>query len=74
MDISLTGMSGIEATKRIKAILPFVRVYLFSAYQAHEFFDLMANSPADGFIQKSSIKAELMEMIEKEVKRRGLKK
>jgi DNA-binding NarL/FixJ family response regulator len=73
MDISLAGVSGVEVTKQIKAFLPNVRVYLFSAYELDEFRDLVLNSPADGFIQKSSIKAELMAMIEKEVNLRNKK-
>jgi DNA-binding NarL/FixJ family response regulator len=67
MDISLAGVSGVEVTKQIKAFMPHVRVHLFSAYELDEFRDLVLNSPADGFIQKSNIKAELMAMIEKEI-------
>jgi DNA-binding NarL/FixJ family response regulator len=73
MDISLAGVSGVEVTKQIKTFLPDVRVYLFSAYEVDEFRDLVLNSPADGFIQKSNIKAELMTMIEKEISAREQK-
>ncbi len=74
MDISLAGVSGVEVTRQIKAILPSVRVYLFSAYEVDEFRELVMNSPADGFIQKSSIKPELIAMINNELERRNLPK
>jgi len=74
MDISLAGVSGVEVTRQIKAILPGVRVYLFSAYEVNEFRELVMNSPADGFIQKSSIKPELIAMINNELERRNLPK
>jgi DNA-binding NarL/FixJ family response regulator len=70
MDISLPGGSGVEVTRKIKALLPKVRVYLFSAYEVDEFREIIDNSPADGFIQKSCLKPELIEMIQKELERR----
>jgi DNA-binding NarL/FixJ family response regulator len=70
MDISLSGTSGVEVTRKIKSTMPNVRVYLFSAYDADEFSDLTHNSPADGFIQKSFLKKELMDMVRKELERK----
>jgi DNA-binding NarL/FixJ family response regulator len=70
MDISLAGMSGVEVTRKIKSEFPHVRVYLFSAYDADEYRDLKINSPSDGFIQKSRLKTELQEMIQKEFERK----
>lgn len=72
MDISLAGVSGVEVTRHMKEIIPSVQVYLFSAYEVDEIRDLVTNSPADGFIQKSSLKLELLEMIKNEVNRRNL--
>jgi DNA-binding NarL/FixJ family response regulator len=72
MDISLSGMSGVEVTRKIKSKYPGVRVYLFSAYEVDEYRDLKINSPADGFIQKSRLKTELQQMIQSELERKNL--
>jgi len=74
MDISLPGMSGLDVTRKIKSFLPHVRIYLFSAYEVDEFRELVIDSPADGFIQKSCLKPELLDMIGKELGLRETKK
>jgi DNA-binding NarL/FixJ family response regulator len=66
-DMSLPGMSGVEIARKIKSIMPNVHVYIFSAYEVNEFRELELDSPADGFIQKSYLKSELMDMIQKEL-------
>jgi DNA-binding NarL/FixJ family response regulator len=71
MDISLSGMSGVEVTRKIKSKYPGVRVFLFSAYDVDEYRDLKINSPADGFIQKSRLKIELQQMIQSELERKN---
>jgi DNA-binding NarL/FixJ family response regulator len=70
MDISLSGVSGVTVTRTIKSLFPDMRVYLFSAYEVDEFRDVVPDSPADGFIQKSKLKIELTEMIRKELERK----
>jgi DNA-binding NarL/FixJ family response regulator len=67
MDISLAGVSGVEVTKEIKSFLPNTRIYLFSAFELDELRDILLNSHADGFVQKSNIKVELEAMVEKEI-------
>lgn len=67
LDMSLPGMSGIEITRKIKSIMPNIRIYIFSAYEVNEFRELELDSPADGFIQKSYLKSELTDMIKKEL-------
>jgi DNA-binding NarL/FixJ family response regulator len=74
MDISLPDIDGVALSRRIKAILPTVRIYLCSAYPVEEYRALEINSSADGFIQKSSLKLELLAMINKEVNRRKIVK
>ncbi len=71
MDISLSGISGVEITRRIKSDFPHVRVYLFSAYDVDEYRDLKYDSPSDGFIQKSRLKTELQQMIQIELERKN---
>jgi DNA-binding NarL/FixJ family response regulator len=74
MDISLSGTSGIEVARKIKAIRPETRIYLFSAYEIDEISELDLNSPADGFISKSKIKNDLLVMLKNETKWREQRK
>ena len=71
LDMSLPGGSGVEVAKNIKSFLPSIYIYLCSAYELSEFKDLNLDSPADGFIQKSSIKPELQAVIKKELERKN---
>lgn len=71
MDISLPGGSGVEVTKKIKSLLPNIYVYLCSAYELNEYKELRLDSPADGFIRKSSMKPELQAMLRKELERKN---
>lgn len=71
LDISLPGVSGVEVARTIKSILPNTYIYLCSAYQLNEYKELKLDSPADGFIQKSSMKPELQAMIQKELERKN---
>jgi two-component system, NarL family, competent response regulator ComA len=70
MDISLEGISGVEVTRQIKSGFPGVRIYLFSAYNVDEYRGIENDSLYDGFIQKSSLKTELQQMIQTELKRK----
>ncbi|MGD1046528.1 MAG: response regulator transcription factor [Bacteroidota bacterium] len=72
MDVSLPGASGVEVARKIKSFLPNTYVYLCSAYQLSEYRELKLDSPADGFIQKSSMKPELQAMIQKELERKNI--
>jgi len=70
MDISLSGTSGIELTRKIKSSYPHIRVYLFSAYDIEEYRKMQVDFPGDGFIQKSRLKTELEQMIQIELKKK----
>ena len=72
MDMSLPGGSGVEVARKIKLMFPNIYVYLCSAYELNEFRELNLDSPADGFIQKSSMKPELQAMIRKELERKNI--
>jgi DNA-binding NarL/FixJ family response regulator len=74
LDMSMPGLSGVEVARKIKSLLPNVYVYLCSAYELKEFRELNIDSPADGFIQKSSMKTELLAMIRKELDRKNVAK
>jgi len=71
LDMSMPGASGVEVARKIKSLMPNIYVYLCSAYELNEFRELNLDSPADGFIQKSSMKPELEAMIRKELERKN---
>lgn len=66
LDISLPDGKGVDIARRIKEESPNIHVYLYSAYEVGEIRELSISSPADGFIQKSALKTELLGVIEKE--------
>ena len=71
LDMSMPGISGVEVTRKMKTLFPSIHVYLCSAYELKEFEKLNIDSPADGFIQKSRMKPELLEMINKELEQKS---
>jgi len=71
LDMSMPGAGGVEISRKIKSLLPNISVYLCSAYELNEFKELNIGMPADGFIQKSSMKLELQAMIRKELERKN---
>jgi two-component system, NarL family, invasion response regulator UvrY len=70
LDMNLPGMSGVEVAKQVRVDSPECRIYFFSAYDVEDFKNLIDNSLADGFIQKSSLKIELEKMVEFELERK----
>ncbi|MCX6121691.1 MAG: response regulator transcription factor [Ignavibacteriales bacterium] len=74
LDMSMPGLSGVEVARRIKSLSLHIYVYLCSAYELKEFRELNIDSPADGYIQKSSMKPELQAMIRKELERKNIVK
>ncbi len=71
LDMNLPGKRGADVARDLRSIVPGVRIYIFSAYDVNEFKELDVHLSVDGFVQKSSLKSGLEEMIRKEVKRRN---
>jgi DNA-binding NarL/FixJ family response regulator len=66
MDIVMPGMSGIEATRRIKKIAPQTKVIAITAYDNAEFPRRSIEAGADLFIKKEELDSEtLRECLEK---------
>ncbi|MBI5580720.1 MAG: PAS domain S-box protein [Deltaproteobacteria bacterium] len=63
MDVSMPEMDGIEATRRIKAEFPAVRVIGLSMYQEEQFASSMRKAGAEAFVSKTASPAELLEAI-----------
>jgi DNA-binding NarL/FixJ family response regulator len=70
LDMNMPGKRGVEVARELRSIVPDVRIYIFSAYDINEFKELDIQLTVDGFVQKSSLKSELEEMVRKEVRRK----
>lgn len=55
IDIVMPGISGIEATQRIKAITPQTRVIAITAYDNSEFPKRSLEAGADCFLKKEEV-------------------
>jgi two-component system, NarL family, invasion response regulator UvrY len=60
MDINLPGISGIEATRRILAAFPAVRVVLLSTYQADDLPADALSCGAVAYVRKEDLSPKLL--------------
>ncbi|MDQ1520641.1 MAG: hypothetical protein QOI55_1714 [Actinomycetota bacterium] len=60
VDIDLGGESGFDVAQRLASVPNGARprVVLISTYAEHDFADMIASSPAEGFVSKSSLSAQ----------------
>lgn len=64
MDIGLPGMTGIEATRRIKAIAPKTSVVILSIHEEEAFQLDAAAADASAFVCKRAMNAELVPIVQ----------
>lgn len=60
MDIAMPGMSGIDATRRIKEALPEVYILVLTMHDDEEFFFPVLRAGASGYVLKDADHQELL--------------
>jgi PAS domain S-box-containing protein len=63
MDVSMPEMDGVEATRRIKAELPEIRVIGLSMFDDEHISQTMREAGAEAFVSKTASTAELLNAI-----------
>ena len=63
LDIRMPGMTGIEATRRIKAQLPQVRVLILTAYDDDPYVFALLHAGANGYVLKTASADELVRAV-----------
>jgi len=64
MDISMPVLNGIEATRKIIAVMPSVKILALTQHDSNEYILQMFKAGAKGYLLKNSKKAELIDAIE----------
>jgi len=65
MDISMPGMSGLDAIKQVKREFPDLPVLILSMHPEEQYAIRMLKAGADGYLTKSSAPEELIRAIQK---------
>ncbi|RLT35565.1 MAG: DNA-binding response regulator [Chloroflexi bacterium] len=63
MDVAMPGMSGIEATRRIKESSPDTAILALTMYEEEQYFFEMLNAGASGYIPKRAAPDDLVSAI-----------
>jgi CheY-like chemotaxis protein len=63
MDVSMPEMDGVEATRRIKAEQPAIRVIGLSMLEEAEIAERMRQAGAEAFVNKAEFSAALLRAI-----------
>jgi DNA-binding NarL/FixJ family response regulator len=63
LDVQMPGVSGIEATRQIKATCPDVRVLILTAYDEDPYVFALLRAGADGYILKNADPDDLVRAV-----------
>jgi two-component system, NarL family, response regulator NreC len=63
MDITMPGMDGLEATRRIKAGWPQIHVLVLTMHRSDEYFFEMLKAGASGYILKGAETSDLIHAV-----------
>src|SRR5579862_8281829 len=64
VDITMPGMSGIEATSRVSKMNLACRILIFTMHGSDRLSEEIRNAGAHGYVQKSQASRDLVEAIE----------
>ena len=64
MDISMPGLTGIEATQRLRQIVPQTRVLALTVHEDEGMLRKMIRAGAHGYLIKRAIESDLLQAIE----------
>jgi DNA-binding NarL/FixJ family response regulator len=59
-DLSMPRISGLEATKQLRAVFPEMRILIFTEMTGSSLREECLKSGADGFVEKSQMPEKLM--------------
>jgi len=65
MDVSMPRLNGLEATRRMRGILPDIQVVMLSQHESPEMVQQAVSSGARAYVTKSSMGKNLLAAIEK---------
>ncbi len=63
MDITMPGMSGLEATRQIKQKYPQVKVLILTIHETDQYLSQMLQAGASGYVVKTTATSELISAI-----------
>jgi len=63
MDITMPGLSGIEATREIKRSMPGIKVLALTVHEDDSYLYQVMNAGADGYLTKKAADTELLAAI-----------
>ena len=63
MDVNLPGISGVEASRRVRATHPDVVVVLLSSYDEAEFLDMTPDCGSSAYVPKSAFGPDRLEEV-----------
>lgn len=64
MDVSMPGMSGLEATREIRRFLPGAKILVVTLHNSPEIITQAQKAGANGYVLKSNMATELVEGLE----------
>ncbi|MEX2500874.1 MAG: response regulator transcription factor [Trueperaceae bacterium] len=63
LDLSLPGIGGIDTARRLREVLPEVRLVALSMHEDPEYVQGFLEAGGSGYVPKSSVQAELVDAI-----------
>ncbi len=63
MDVTMPGMNGVEATRRIKAEMPELAVLALTIHEGPDYFFQMLQAGASGYVPKRAAPTDLLRAI-----------